>query len=125
MPYEAICSHILDISSPREFYFYEPIWYYKPNEFPEDKHLMGQWLEEDHKIGQAMCYYVLTSTVKPIARIMVQPITDADMSTDTVKSEFKVLDGSIAARLATSSHQSDSLTYLITSIISRMPKRMM
>ncbi len=91
-PYEAIYNHTPDISSLCEFDFYEPVWYYEPNEFPEDKRILGRWLGEAHKVGQDMCYWVLTSTGKPIARSTVQPISDAEMATDVVKAELVAFD---------------------------------
>jgi hypothetical protein len=36
-----------------KFDFYEPIWYYEPNTFPEDKRIM---LGEALKIGRALFY---------------------------------------------------------------------
>jgi hypothetical protein len=83
-----------DISSLCKFDFYET------NEFPKDKHILGRWLGEAHKISQAMCYWGLTSTGRPIARSTVQPITDADMSIDVIKAELVAFDESIMVRLS-------------------------
>ncbi len=99
-PYEAIYNHTPDISSLCEFDFYEPVWYYEPNEFPEDKRILGRWLGEAHKVGQAMCYWILTSTGKPIARSTVQPISDAEMATDVVKAELVAFDESITEKIS-------------------------
>ncbi len=94
-----VYGHTPDISSLCEFDFYDPIWYYDPNTFPEDKRYVGQWLGEAHKIGQAMCYWVLTSTGKLIARSTVQPIPDAEISPNSVKAELKAFDKSINTKL--------------------------
>jgi hypothetical protein len=43
-PYEAIYGTTPDISALCEFDFYEPIWFYEPNDFPEDRRILGRWL---------------------------------------------------------------------------------
>jgi hypothetical protein len=106
--YELIYGHTLDILSSCKFDFYEPIWYYEPNTFPEDKRFIGQWLGEAHKIRQAMSCWVLTRTGKPIARSTVQPITEAEMSTEFVKSELKTFDESVSTTLTINSDNSDA-----------------
>jgi hypothetical protein len=94
-PYEAIYGHTPDISSLCEFDFYVPIWYYEHNAFPEDKRVMGRWLGEAHKIGQALCYWVLPSTGVPIARSMVQPIAESEKSSEQVQADLVALDKAI------------------------------
>lgn len=66
-PYESMYGHTPDISSLCNFDFYEPVWYYDPQEFPDDKRKMARWLGETHGIGQAMCYWLLPESGIPIA----------------------------------------------------------
>jgi hypothetical protein len=108
-PYKAIYNHTPDISSQCEFDFYEPIWYYEPNEFPEDKRILGRWLGEAHRTGQAMCYWVLTATGKPIARSTVQPIAEEDMMTEVVKLELQSFDETISLKLTQDADQSEDI----------------
>ena len=99
-PYEAIYNHTPDISSLCKYDFYQPVWYYEPNKFPEEKRLMGRWLGEAHKTGQAMCYWVMTKTRKPIAWSSVQPVLDSELSIEVVQSELRALDEAISSKLA-------------------------
>ena len=66
-PYESMYGHTPDIPSLCNFDFYEPVWYYDPQEFPDDKRKMARWLGETHGIGQAMCYWLLPESGIPIA----------------------------------------------------------
>jgi len=91
-PYEVVMGHTPDISSLAEFDFYEPVWYYESNNFPEPKRLISRWLGEANNIGQAMCYFILPKSGIPIARSTVQAISEADKMKDEVKSELKAFD---------------------------------
>jgi hypothetical protein len=71
----------------------------RANEFPEDKRILGRWLGKAHRIGQAMCYWVLMATGKPIARSTVQPITEADMMTEAVNLELQSFNETISLKL--------------------------
>jgi hypothetical protein len=61
---------------------------------------MGRWLGEAHKTGQAMCYWVMTMTGKPIAWSSVQPVLDSELSIEVVQSELSALDEAILSKLA-------------------------
>jgi hypothetical protein len=98
-PYEAIYGHTPDITTLCEFDFYEAIWYYEPNAFPEDKRFLGRWLGEAHKIGQLMCYCILTVTGKPIARSKVQSIAKSDFNTQAIKEKLRNVDDTPTAYL--------------------------
>ena len=91
-PWEVVMGDTPDISSLSEFDFYEPVWYYEPGDFPEPKRHLARWLGEAMNIGQAMCYYILPASGVPIVRSSVQPLLDADRTTDAVKEELFNLD---------------------------------
>jgi hypothetical protein len=97
-PYEAVLGNTPDISSLAIFNFYEPVWYIEQNsEFPHPKRKLGRWLGEAYDIGQAMCYWVLT-TSGPIARSTVQPIPPEYLSTNEAKDELEALDKALVAK---------------------------
>jgi hypothetical protein len=79
-----------------KFDFYEPIWYYEPNTFPEDKRIM---LGEALKIGRALFYWILPSSGIPIARSTVQLIADSEKSNEQVQAELLALDKAIQEHL--------------------------
>ncbi|MGH3054467.1 MAG: hypothetical protein ACRDL7_05760, partial [Gaiellaceae bacterium] len=64
-PYELVTGDTPDISEFVEFDWYQPIWYYESTDFPNDRRLMGRWLGVSHRIGQAMCYWVLPRSGVP------------------------------------------------------------
>ena len=46
---------------------------------------IGRWLGVSHRVGSALCYWVLTESGKVIARTTVQHMTTTDLSTDENK----------------------------------------
>jgi len=107
-PYEAVYGHTPDISSLCNFDFYEPVWFYEPQTFPDDKRIMARWLGEAHGVGQAMCYWILPANGVPIARSTVQPISKADRDSEEVKSELKELDAAITSKLVSQAEMDES-----------------
>jgi hypothetical protein len=94
-PWEVVHGKTPDISSLAEYDFYEPVWYYDAQDFPEPKRRLARWLGEATHIGQAMCYYVLPITGEPIARSSVQPITEAinnDDADDAITPQFEPME---------------------------------
>jgi hypothetical protein len=90
--------HTSDISSLCNYDFYEPVWYFELQEFPEDRRKMARWLGEAHGIGQAMCYWIIPDSGTPIVQSTVQPILRADKESETVKAELAALDAAIASK---------------------------
>jgi hypothetical protein len=74
-----------DISELLEFGWYQPIWYYEPEVFPNQTRQPARWLGPAHRVGQAMCYWILPELGVPIARTTIQPISDTDLLTEEVK----------------------------------------
>lgn len=88
-PYEKVTGNTPDISEWVEFDWYEPLWYYEADGFPSDKRLLGRWLGVAHRIGQAMCYWILPASGVAIARTTVQKISPDEMATDTVRAALQ------------------------------------
>jgi len=112
-PYEAMYGHTPDISSLCYYDFYEPVWYFEPQEFPEDRRKMARWLGEAHGIGQAMCHWIIPDSGIPIARSTVQPILRADKESETVKAELAALDAAIASKFINQSSDEDINSIII------------
>jgi hypothetical protein len=95
-PYETTLGHTPDISSLTSFDFYDAVWYYNEvSQFPEPKKKLARWLGEAHNFGQAMCYWLLPESGKPIIHSTVQSI-DREPLTDEVKNAIKEMDIQIA-----------------------------
>lgn len=71
-PYETVTGDTPDISEWLHFSFNQPVWYYEPGDFPQQRRLLGRWIGVAHRIGQAMCYWILPKSGEPIARSTVQ-----------------------------------------------------
>jgi hypothetical protein len=94
------------------FNFYEPVWYIEQTEdFPNPKRKLGRWLGEAYNIGQALCYWVITSTGNPIARSTIQQIPREYFDTDSAKEELAALDKALHERFGKPISDSDDEVY--------------
>jgi hypothetical protein len=90
-PIEIISSKTPDISEWLEFKFYQPVWYLSPCEFTEQRRSIGRWLRVSHRVVQAMCYWILAESAKPISQSTVQAVTLVELAmaqTDTMHQDF-------------------------------------
>jgi hypothetical protein len=75
-PYECVVGRTPDISEYLDYQWYKTVWYRDHDvNFPEDKRKLGKWLGVAHNVGQALCYYILPKTGRPVVRSTVQPLT--------------------------------------------------
>ena len=97
-PYEVLTGNTPDISEYLEFSWYQPIWYYEPEVFPEQSKTLARWIGIAHRVGQAMCYWVLPSSGVPIARTTIQALTSLELKTETCQTQIRQLDEKIRAK---------------------------
>ena len=95
-PYEIVAGDTPDITEWLQYDFYQPVWFYSPAAFPVEKQLLGRWLGVAHRVGQALCYWILPVSGVPIARSTVQPISKDDLATKEVIEELASYNVSIA-----------------------------
>ena len=88
-PYELVTGSTPDISEYVDFEWYQPVWYLDTGSFPQEKLLLGCWLGVAHRIGQAMCYWILPQSGKPIARTTIKGLSADELATDAVKKQLK------------------------------------
>ncbi len=75
-PYEVVTGRTPDISEYLDFHWYQPIWYFDQEaQFPEERRKLGRWLGVAHRVGQALCYYVLPISAIPIICSTIQPVS--------------------------------------------------
>ena len=106
-PYEIVAGDTPNITEWLEYDFYQPVWFYSPAAFLVEKQLLRRWLGVAHRVGQALCYWILPLSGVPIARSMVQPILKDDLAMKEVIDELALYDMSIAvffAKRITSTH---------------------
>ncbi len=107
-PYEMVTGNTPDISEWVEFDWYEPLYYYDSEAFPGDKRLIGRWLGVAHRIGQAMCYWILPKSGIPIARTTVQRLTSEEIARTTVRDELREFDKAISDKIGDSVSDEDA-----------------
>lgn len=75
---ERLTGDTVDISEWIDFEFYDLCWYW---EVPDDGEnpMIGRWLGVSHRVGSAMCYWILTSKGNVVARTTVQHVTKQDI----------------------------------------------
>lgn len=101
-PHEITTGHTPDISEWLQYDWYEPIWYYDSEEpYPGDSRKCARWLGVAHRIGQALCYWVLPESGNPIARSTIQCWTTDEVVDPTMKLLLAAYDKKIAERLRT------------------------
>jgi hypothetical protein len=99
-PYEVVTGRTPDISEYLDFAWYDTIWYYEQDTaFPESGRKMGKWLGVAHRVGQALCYYVLNAQGKPIVRSTVQALTDDEWKTESIQESIKMLNKNIIDKI--------------------------
>lgn len=111
---EIITGDTPDISEWIDFTFYDWVWFWHPPDGSENPRI-GRWLGVSHRVGSALCYWVLTSTGRVVARTTVQHITEEDMSRDDVKVKMDAFRDSISRFLSDTLNTSDldgQLTFL-------------
>jgi len=94
-PYEVLTGNTPDVSEYLEFCWFQPIWFYEPNVFPEQNRQFARWIGIAHRVGQAMCYWVLPITGIPIARTTIQEVTKEELNSSEVKRLVEVYDKEI------------------------------
>jgi hypothetical protein len=97
--YELVTGNTPDISEYVEFTWFQPVWYYEANAFPEDKRLIGRWIGVAHRVGQAMCYWILPESGIPIARTTIQSFTADEIATEEVQKALKAYDDLIQSKI--------------------------
>jgi hypothetical protein len=88
-----------DISEYMAFQWYQPVWYLDGASFPNDKKKLGRWLGVSHRVGQAMCFWVLTDNVTVISRTSVQAVTRDELNTTVICDRLYDLDQRIENRI--------------------------
>jgi hypothetical protein len=60
---------------------------------------IGRWLGPSHRIGAAMCYYILVQNGEVVSRSSVQHMMIVEMMKDDIKSKMESYDDEVNGRL--------------------------
>jgi hypothetical protein len=86
--FEIITGDTPDIREWVDFTFYDWVWYWhSPNS--DDNPRIGQWLGVSHRVGSALCYWILLSTGRVLARTTVQHVMTKYIAMDEVQEKFQ------------------------------------
>jgi len=111
-PYEIITGNTPDISEYCQYRWYEPIQYLEQlNAFPHDKLTFGRWLGIAHRLGQALCYFILTETGQVIARTTVQPIPKEVLEKEEMKQQIITFDQKVLEKFGPSEFMADPVPH--------------
>ncbi len=85
-PYELVTGQTPDISEYTDYGWYDTVWCFDQEAaFPAEKRKLAKWLGVVHRVGQALCYYLLLENGHTIVRSMIQPLSQDDNCSETVK----------------------------------------
>lgn len=101
-----------DISQWLDFTFYDWAWYWHPPDTSSIPHI-GRWLGVSHRVGSALCYWILTENGYVVARTTVQHVTIEKLSTDDVKEKMNYYSSSVSRFLGNSEYTSDLDGYIV------------
>ena len=96
---ECLTGDTPDISELIDFQLYDRVWFWdKPGS--EDPPKPGRWLGISHRVGSALCYWIIDGNHKnPIkSRTTVQHVTENDLKVDEIRRQFDKLDELIEER---------------------------
>jgi hypothetical protein len=114
-PHEVVTGITPDITELAEFGWYEPVFYYEDLPFPQPKRSIARWLGIAHRVGQALCYWLLTSTGQVIARTTIQSFTNDEKLSPVIQNELKAFDAECRNRLAAGTSD-DNTNYFLQDV---------
>ena len=79
-----------DISEWLEHSFYDVVWYINSDDsFPTTKgEKLAPWCGVSHRVGQAICYWILTVAGTLISCTTVRPVTDKELRKPDVREQI-------------------------------------
>jgi len=91
-----------DILEYLDYAWYETVWYYDQEAgFPEPRRNLAKWLGVAHQVGQALCYYLLPASGRPLVCSTVQPLSPDKRKSEDIISRTIDLDRSIMDNIST------------------------
>jgi hypothetical protein len=83
-----------DILEYVDFDFYDWVWNWDAPDM-DDTLKIGRWLGPSHRIGAAMCYYVLVQNGEVISQSSVQHMTLIKKQKDEIKTRMEAYDNEV------------------------------
>ena len=93
---EKILGERVDITEYLDFSFWDRVWFWDD---PDEPPCIGRWLGVAHRVGSALCYYVIKSNGQIEARSTVQHMTYDDIAKPGIKKQVETFDEQLSERL--------------------------
>mmetsp|Transcript_24287 Transcript_24287/g.34810 ORF Transcript_24287/g.34810 Transcript_24287/m.34810 type:complete len:1184 (-) Transcript_24287:1334-4885(-) len=110
-PHEVLTGNTPDVSEFLEFEWYQPVWYYDPEPFPEQRRKLARWIGIAHRVGQALCYWIIPESGRPLARTTIQAVSQDELSTQVVKDQLVALDLQILEHFGMQNEAPEGIDY--------------
>jgi hypothetical protein len=89
-----------NISEYAQFDWYKPVWNIDPaTPFPKDNKWLRQWIGVVHDVGTPLTSWVLPTSGRPVARLMVSSSTEEDKITPLMQGDLAKLDKAIEEKI--------------------------
>ncbi len=98
-PHEIVTGETPDISEYVAFKWYQAVWYLDSDSYPEERKKIGRWLGVSHRVGQAMCFWILTANASVISRSSVQAISPDELKSENIQNRIQDYDKIINDRI--------------------------
>ncbi len=108
-PLEMVTGQTPDISEYLDFSWYEPLWHYEEAGFPDERCIIGRWLGVAHRVGQALCYWILSESGAIIACTTVQKVTPDEQSSLLVQERIREFDERVRTKLGHAMEMTDDV----------------
>ena len=95
---EELTGDTTDITEWVDFDIYDEVWYWD-SPHAEENPKPGRWLGVSHRVGSAMCFYVVNRKGEVLSRTTVQHPTAEEMKSGDVKKQFEAMNKGIEERL--------------------------
>jgi hypothetical protein len=85
---ERVTGDSTDISEWLEFEFYDLCWYWD-NQQDTKEAKIGRWLGVSHRVGSALCYWILTEKGQILSRTTVQHVTREEVQNPEIQQAIR------------------------------------
>ena len=107
---EQLTGETPDISEWLDISFYDLVWYHvASNDTSTDPRQLGRWLGVSHRVGSALCYWVLTKSGKVISSTTVQHVTQEDNTHPDTHNRIQAFDAAVQERLSDTNFVSNDI----------------
>ena len=91
---ERVTWNTIDIYEWLEFEFYDLVWFCN-NQSDDTKPMLGRWLVVSHRVGSALCYWIISKKGKVLSQTTVQHLNSEEPRDPDVQERIRDYHGSL------------------------------